>query len=97
MYCLCYLIKNNNYIFKRQLGVQIKAAPSFKVRFLALGKETVLGDSPPPVGAVHVSAGKPPCEQCPGAGAGSCGRSINLSFINPHLLAEPKSGSFAVV
>lgn len=46
MYCLCYLIKNNNYIFKRQLGVQIKSAPSFKVRFLALGKETVLGDFP---------------------------------------------------
>lgn len=46
MYCLCYLIKNNKYIFKRQFGVQIISAPSFRVRLLAPGKETVLGDSP---------------------------------------------------
>lgn len=84
MYCLCYLIKDNKYIFKRQLGVQIKPAPGFQVRLLAPGKETVLGDSLH-LALYHVSARKPRCERCPWAGAGSRGRSISLGFSNPHL------------
>lgn len=85
MYCLCYLIKNNKYIFKRQLGVQIKPAPGFKVRFLARRKETALGASPYLV-LYRVSAENPSVNTALGQLQG-LSSSISLSFSNPHLLA----------
>lgn len=87
MYCLCYVIKNNKYTFKRQQSSgKICSKASFKGRLLAPGKETALGDFPHLV--LHgLPARKPQCEHCLWAGGESCGRSISLDFTNPHLLA----------
>lgn len=93
MYCLCYLIKNNKYIFKRQLGVQIKPAPGFKVKLLALGKETALGESPH-LGLYRVSAENPSVSTALGQLQGLC-RSISLSFQTLISLQEPEIGSSA--